>query len=123
MEFSNSRRILQAIILEWIAIPFSRGTSQPRDWTLVSCIAGRFFTVWATEKSLWGSTDNTSEEGVDTSEGDSLREHMTFKEVTDNKHVSVGGWMLELREERKAFQKKETVSSTGKGMVSSEYED
>ena len=31
--------------------------------------------------------------------------------------------MLELREERKAFQKKETVSSTGKGMVSSEYED
>ena len=43
--------ILQARILEWIAIPFSRGTSQPRDWTLVSCIAGRFFTVWATGKS------------------------------------------------------------------------
>ena len=39
--------ILQARILEWIAIPFSRGTSQPRDRTLVSCIAGRFFTVWA----------------------------------------------------------------------------
>ena len=37
--------ILQARILEWIAIPFSRGTSQPRDRTLVSCIAGRFFTV------------------------------------------------------------------------------
>jgi len=37
--------ILQARILEWIAIPFSRGTSQPRDQILVSCIAGRFFTV------------------------------------------------------------------------------
>ena len=35
---------LQARILEWIAILFSRGTSQPRDWTLVSCITGRFFT-------------------------------------------------------------------------------
>ena len=43
--------ILQAKILEWIAIPFSRGTSQPRYWTLVSCIAGRFYTVWATGKS------------------------------------------------------------------------
>ena len=37
--------ILQARMLEWIAIPFSRGTSQPRDQTLVSCIAGRFFTI------------------------------------------------------------------------------
>ena len=31
-------------ILEWVAYPFSRGTSQPRNWTGVSCIAGRFFT-------------------------------------------------------------------------------
>ena len=34
--------ILQARILEWVAIPFSRGSSQPRDQTWVSCIAGRF---------------------------------------------------------------------------------
>ena len=40
--------ILQARMQEWIAIHFSRGTSQPRDWTLVSCITDRFFTVWAT---------------------------------------------------------------------------
>ena len=40
--------ILQARILEWIAIPLSRGSSQPRDWTQVSSIAGRLFTVWAT---------------------------------------------------------------------------
>ena len=32
--------ILQARILEWVAIPFSRGSSQPRNWTQVSCIAG-----------------------------------------------------------------------------------
>jgi len=36
--------ILQARILEWIALPFSRGSSQPRDRTQVSHIAGRFFT-------------------------------------------------------------------------------
>ena len=40
--------ILQVRIPEGIAIPFSRGTSQPRDWTLISCLAGRFFTIWAT---------------------------------------------------------------------------
>ena len=40
--------ILQARILKWVAVPFSRGSSQPRDWTCVFCIAGRFFTHWAT---------------------------------------------------------------------------
>ena len=39
--------ILQAKILEWVAFPFSRGSSQPRDRTQVSHIAGRFFTSWA----------------------------------------------------------------------------
>ena len=41
--------ILQARILEWVAIPFSRGSSWPRDRTWVSCTAGSFFTVWATD--------------------------------------------------------------------------
>ena len=36
--------ILQARILEWKAVPFSSGSSQPRDGSQVSCIAGRFFT-------------------------------------------------------------------------------
>ena len=36
--------ILQARILEWVAFPFSRASSQPRDKTQVSCIAGRLFT-------------------------------------------------------------------------------
>ena len=40
-------RILQARILEWVAIPFSRGSSQPRNWTGVSWLAGGFFTNWA----------------------------------------------------------------------------
>ena len=34
-------------ILEWVAYSFSRGSSQLRNWTRVSCIAGRFFTNWA----------------------------------------------------------------------------
>ena len=44
---SSVHRIFQAIVLEWIAISFSRGTSQPRDRTRVSHIASRFFTEWA----------------------------------------------------------------------------
>ena len=43
--------ILQAGILEWVVFPFSRGSSQPRAWTHVSCIAGRFFTSWATREA------------------------------------------------------------------------
>ena len=40
--------IIQARILEWVTIPFSRGSLGPSDWTQVSSIAGRLFTVWAT---------------------------------------------------------------------------
>ena len=43
--------ILQARILEWVAISFSRGYFQPRDQTQVSCITSRFFTVWANRES------------------------------------------------------------------------
>ena len=43
--------ILRARILEWLAISFSRGSSRPRDWTRVSHITGRFFTVWVTREA------------------------------------------------------------------------
>ena len=45
---SSVHGIFQARILEWVAISFSRGSSWPRDWTGVSHIVGRCFTVWAT---------------------------------------------------------------------------
>ena len=49
---SSVHGLLQARILDWVAIPFFRGSSQPRDRTWVSCTAGRFFTVWATREAL-----------------------------------------------------------------------
>ena len=44
---SSVHGILQARILEWVAMPSTRGSSQPRDRTLVSRTAGKFFTAWA----------------------------------------------------------------------------
>ena len=52
---SSVHGILQARILEWIAIPFSRGSSWPKNWTWVSCIVCRFFTVWATREVPLGN--------------------------------------------------------------------
>ena len=49
---SSVHGILQARILEWGAISSSRGSSQPRDWTWVSYIAGRRFTLWATREAF-----------------------------------------------------------------------
>ena len=43
--------ILQARILEWVAFPYSRGSSRPRAQSQVSCIAGRFFTIWVTREA------------------------------------------------------------------------
>ena len=54
---------LQARTLQWVAIPFSRGSSQPRKLTQIDHIAGRFFTMWATRETLthmhsWGKYTN-----------------------------------------------------------------
>ena len=60
MDYTVSR-ILHARTLEWVAVLFSRGSSQPRDWAQVSHMAGRCFTSWVTRRSwswlvLWWPT-------------------------------------------------------------------
>ena len=52
--------ILQARILEWVVFPFSRGSSQPRAQTWVSCTAGGFYTSWATRGAKTPSMGNLS---------------------------------------------------------------
>ena len=42
--------IFQARILEWVAISFSKGSSQPRNWTQVSCIGSQILSHWATRE-------------------------------------------------------------------------
>ena len=74
---SSVHGILQARILEWVAISFSRGSSWPRDQTWVFHVAGRGFTLWATRDShtiknscltnvftIWGQNFNSSCNGI-----------------------------------------------------------
>ena len=53
---SSVRVILQERILEWVAIPFSRECSWPKVRTWVSCLAGRFFTIWITGEAHFIAT-------------------------------------------------------------------
>ena len=49
---SSVHGISQARVLEWVAIPFSKGSFQPRDQTLISCLVGRFFTTESPGKPI-----------------------------------------------------------------------
>ena len=80
--------ILQARILEWVAFPFSRGSSQARDQTYVSHIEGRFFTVWITreaqeywESSLGNLPDPGIESGSPALQVDSLPAELPEKPI------------------------------------------
>ena len=66
MPGSSVHEIIQATILEWVAIPFSKGSPQPRNQTWVSCSEGGFFTVWATREACESENEVMS---------DSLRPH------------------------------------------------
>ena len=53
--------ILQAGVLEWVAMPLSRGCSQPTNQTWFSHVAGRFFTIWATRKVFFAYVQTYSQ--------------------------------------------------------------
>ena len=55
---SSVQGIFQARILEYSIIPFSRGSSWPRDWTQVSCITSRFFALWATKEGMFNTDES-----------------------------------------------------------------
>ena len=60
----QGHEIISARILEWVAISFSRGSSQPRDQTQVSYIAGEFLTIWATGEAHWWALENQTKPGT-----------------------------------------------------------
>ena len=67
---SSVHGVFQARILEWVAMPFSKGSSWPRDQTEVSCVAGRFFTIWTTwEASIWNMLINKAHKSPTLVEG------------------------------------------------------
>ena len=61
---SSVHGIFQSIVLEWIAISFSRGSSQPRDQTRVSRIVDRRFTIWATYYIMQHAGLHESQAGI-----------------------------------------------------------
>ena len=67
---SSVHGILQARVLEWVAISFSKGLSQPRDRTWVSYTTGRFFTNWATREATLPSNPSLSSQPSRTSQFD-----------------------------------------------------
>ena len=92
--------ILQARILEWAAFPFSRGSSQSRDWTQVSHITGRFSTSWATMEAqeYWSGQpipspadppDPVIEPGSPALQADSLPTELSGKSWEFNDQIEV----------------------------------
>ena len=83
---SSVHGIFPARVLEWVAISFSRGFSQPRDRTQVSCIAGRRFTIWATRE-----VPNHMKEGK---RGWVPRQQSTWMQAIWVIHLSIFSYML-----------------------------
>ena len=78
---SPDHGILQARILEWVAIPSSRGSSWPSDWPLVSCIADGSVTIWATREA-WRISERTPKNGQIRSLGNHMKWRPTFSLYT-----------------------------------------
>ena len=86
--------ILQARIPEWVAFPFSRGSSQSRDWTQVSHIAGRFFTSWASREAQVHNDNDWSEPGNKSMP--ILRAHAKLEVVSTNQLLLNVGFHFKL---------------------------
>ena len=73
---SSVHGTLQTRIMQWVAIPFSRVSSQRRDQIWVSCIAGRLLTIWTTSKAKKGGVISQSESSDQKTRGSNVEESM-----------------------------------------------
>ena len=81
----SSVHALQASILEWVPMPSSRGSSQPRDRTQGSCAAGRFFTIWVTrEGTKFPSLPEKIPEGVARRGGGNVTQNQCANHIKEN---------------------------------------
>ena len=110
---SSVHWILQARILEWVAMPSSRRSSPPRDQTQVSYIAGRFFTVWATgEACSWTYTFKNQQKNnrinslKKKKKKDTIKLRVEIKELVHKNTIE--------REEKSEIHSLKTVSKTDK---------
>ena len=101
--------ILQARILEWVTISFSRGSSQPRDWTWVSHIGGRRFNLWATGEAL--GVQGGKERGRHGKSPESVQKsrlsHRRFGEQNQRTHNQMLDCIVEKIRWRKCWQERE----------------
>ena len=82
-------------ILEWVAMPSSRGSSQPRDWIQVSSFTGEFFTVWATrEAHIVFHKSVFSRSPVSKSLGDVGLKYRFLCPVQDLLNLNIWAWVL-----------------------------
>ena len=101
---SSVHGIFQARILEWVAVSFSRGSSQPKDRTRVSCIASRRFTVWATRwvsgKTSFCQCRSQRRCRFDPSVKDTLEEEVTilFSVLAQRMSWTGGAWQATFHE-------------------------
>ena len=114
---SSIHGILQARILEWVAISFSRGSLQPRDQTQVSHIAGRRFNLWTVRSVRWPGvpltiTGNTKRNGT------KGKQEFTFRLVFEVPWDCPGGdvqWVVECKDlecRREVWDKDLEIGST-----------
>ena len=92
---SSVHGVLWARILEWVVIPLSRESFQPRDRTQVSCIAGRFFTIWTTRKVLLWMSLMQSFEGLNETKGGGRSNLLFFPWLTtwvETFHIIYSGY-------------------------------
>ena len=83
--------ILQARVLEWVAIPFFRGYSWPRGWTQVSCIAGRFFS-WVVQHACFVASVFLVDGVVDRTRGEIWARCILRTECTYDHHIHLLYW-------------------------------
>ena len=107
--------ILQATVLEWVAMPSSRGSYQPRGWTQVSHIAGGFFTIWSAREAL-NVVCVHEKHGMRESPGKFLlsasHEHHK-RPSTENTVYTLYNWISLPRKDMEGYYQEEQLTATG----------
>ena len=109
---SSMHGISQARMLEWVAIPFSRVSSQPRDWTQVCCIASRFFTIGTTRENIIFKLQKIKNEEKKVLKEFRREKHLTYRKNKDKNYIYLSSETMQARRAKwniQSFERKNNL--------------
>ena len=118
---SSIHGISQVRMLQWVAIPFSRVSPQPRGWTQVSCLASRFFTIWTAKENIIFKLQKIKNDEKKILKEFRREKHLTYRRSKDKNYICLSSETMQARRKQSKINSEQRVSTSTWQRISAKH--